>query len=1249
MTTHSYYRVDATPKHFIAGDPSSEYDVGTSLRRRRITKRAMHSKAMHSKASGGHRRSSRRAFDRLGWNRTSGRRVFDHLLRVFITLVLAIASVPLYNIFEDHGAAYASDTVEYVCGQKLSYGDGGFFTHSMTCDGVPAYCVQTSLESPKDGTYWKESLSPERSTIENLRSLLWFGWGGPGFDESMWPDTYCNKRPMTNTDLYVLTHIVLSFYYYDEFAVAAFNGLSSTEREWMNECIMPTWDTGSGFTNGVSNTFADMCFQRSGEVPASFECFAMNSHSIKQTVIGFVATGSLSIEKRSDNLNISSGNPLYSFEGIIYDIYSDQRCKNLLASFVLDASGRSNQIDITSGTYYVRERQDSCLEKGYAVDTSVHVVVVGSGNPTILTLSDEPQYAKPDMWVKKQDGETTSGAAIGATSLAGGEFTIRYYPGLYSSVKEAEATGSPARKWIVKTDENGIASFGRESLVAGDSLFFNMSGEVVAPLGTYLIQETKPPIGYLLDDKEVFIRTIYSSGTSVTVGSYNIPIKENLAKRGDLEFIKVAEGSMARLANIPFRLTSETTGESHIVVTDSNGRFDSSSTPHSVNTNANDNVTDESYSEESGTWFGQDMNGCGSDPVDSRGALPFDTYSLEELPCAGNKDFSLISIGGISVKKEHELVSLGTIVDPMNQTQYINTTAYDGNDLDKSICLSESTYIIDSIEYMNLVPGNEYTLVTELVYADSGDVITVDGTPLTSERTFYAEGTNGKTSVDMRFDSTSLDYENVVFYESLYSGDILLAKDADRNNSDQMLRVVPPVITTNAWDLLDGDKTISCDGNACIVDTISYTNLAPNTEYYMSGSLMLVSKDGQGNPVVENALERNGEPITASKSFTPIGSDGSIEVTFHVAQDDYPEGSKLVVFERLYENDELIAEHCDADDENQSMYYAKPIITTQARDSKSSSDIATVEDLMEIEDTVAIQNLSIGAEYELIGVLVNIDSGLKMPTDIDHGYLSSLDENEDRVIISKKSFIPTESNVNEVVSFSFDGSELMDDADAGSVVILEYLFREDELVAVHDEMGNTQQMVSLIKSSISTKACDGTDNDQIVSPGQSRTIIDTISYDNLVVGEEYVVHGCLMDKETEDYIFNGDDVVEGATRFTPTESTGEVNVEFSLDTSHLDGKELVAFEYLYKDDVLVADHTDIADAAQMITVKSIEGGLLARTGDAFDFAKSCTPYLALLTALSCFAINFMIKARRKTRQISSRSRLIHSVLANIDA
>lgn len=131
--------------------------------------------------------------------------------------------------------------------------------------------------------------------------------------------------------------------------------------------------------------------------------------------------------------------------------------------------------------------------------------------------------------------------------------------------------------------------------------------------------------------------------------TYNTAEVPEQVYRSDFEFTKKAENGSDRLAGVPFKVTSLTTGESHIAVTDENGYFSSASSwnAHDGNTNANDwaltadgTIDSSKLNASAGFWFGnntvvgEDGNATTGDALkadNSLGALPFDTYSVEEL------------------------------------------------------------------------------------------------------------------------------------------------------------------------------------------------------------------------------------------------------------------------------------------------------------------------------------------------------------------------------------------------------------------------------------------------------------------------------------------------------------------------------------------------------------------------------------------------------------------------------------------
>ena len=163
------------------------------------------------------------------------------------------------------------------------------------------------------------------------------------------------------------------------------------------------------------------------------------------------------------------------------------------------------------------------------------------------------------------------------------------------------------------------------------------------PTGTYQMVESKPGEGYLHTDQTVRSFQIRQDGQVIEFPDGDAAYNQVI--RGDLQFVKVGEdgkSNMHRFANVAFKLISETTGEEHIVVTDENGevRTETEWNPHSQNTNGNDGVEDEAaWDDHAGTWFGLTTEGWMVETQDGLCALPFDTYTVEELRCSGNQGY----------------------------------------------------------------------------------------------------------------------------------------------------------------------------------------------------------------------------------------------------------------------------------------------------------------------------------------------------------------------------------------------------------------------------------------------------------------------------------------------------------------------------------------------------------------------------------------------------------------------------------
>ena len=126
---------------------------------------------------------------------------------------------------------------------------------------------------------------------------------------------------------------------------------------------------------------------------------------------------------------------------------------------------------------------------------------------------------------------------------------------------------------------------------------------------------------------------------------------------------------------------------------------------------------------------------------------------------------------------------------------------------------------------------------------------------------------------------------------------------------------------------------------------------------------------------------------------------------------------------------------------------------------------------------------------------------------------------------------------------------------------------------------------------IGTKAT--VEGEKEVDPLDKVTLTDTVSYTGLVPGKEYKVTGVLMDKETGEKLLVDGKEITAETVFVPETKNGSVDVTFIFDATGLHGKEIVVFENLYRENVLLATHADINDEGQTVKIKNPEIGTKA--------------------------------------------------------
>lgn len=262
-----------------------------------------------------------------------------------------------------------------------------------------------------------------------------------------------------------------------------------------------------------------------------------------------------------------------------------------------------------------------------------------------------------------------------------------------------------------------------------------------------------------------------------------------------------------------------------------------------------------------------------------------------------------------------------------------------------------------------------------------------------------------------------------------------------------------------------------------------------------------------------------------------------------------------------------------------------------------------------LEDVVEYKHLVPDKEYTVKGALMDKATGEPL----------LIDEKEIR---SETTFTPDEPSGSVTVEFTFDTRYIKEET---NIVVFESLYSEDKELAVHADIEDEGQTVTVKIPEIGTKA--SIDGKKEFTTNGDITIDDVVSYKHLTAGKEYTIKGVLMDKSTgKQFLVDGKEVCSEVT-FTPETADGEVTVSFTFDGSVITKEtEIVAFETLCREGTEIAVHADIEDENQTVTIHPQPEPEKPQTGDNSNLGF----YIGLASvAVGCLIAFLIIKFKKK--------------------
>lgn len=316
--------------------------------------------------------------------------------------------------------------------------------------------------------------------------------------------------------------------------------------------------------------------------------------------------------------------------------------------------------------------------------------------------------------------------------------------------------------------------------------------------GKYVITEKKPPVGYVLNqqsypidltyedqDMPVVLKTLHLKNTSTELTI----LKQNAETKEPLSGVRFT----VRDSAMPIENGNTSISAIQLWTTDENGE------------------------------------------IHLRGLLP-GTYWIQETMTVPGYMLDPVKYT-IEVSEDGQITVDGKSTDLLRiqnkKTQLLGTKARSEKTGTQEAFPEKETVLIDTLDFRNLQIGQEYRIVGTLMDRENGEVLHVDGKPVTAETCFVPEEKGGTAEVRFSFDATGLNGKSVVVFEKVYIGETEILSHEDLEDQEQtiLFGVKMPAMKTeekpesvktgdDAWFLAAVLLTVVISGSMVVADLV---------------------------------------------------------------------------------------------------------------------------------------------------------------------------------------------------------------------------------------------------------------------------------------------------------------------------------------------------------------------------------------------------------------------------------------------